>query len=211
MQDFYHSYEDLPGKLSAESDWQRRHGAFFHSEDPKQEIDDITAQLYLAYREALVDGNTEDARFLLKQIKKRALAARRRNPIRTQELHQGGKDKTPRRCEICLQPTKLGKTLCSDHIYSAPYAQKILNDLEQFEREERQFSSRGTRAIKPDAILLQEVRNYLSVYGPNSAEAVARLLGLNTKAVIAICKYLVKIGQANSYTKGENNIIYELK
>lgn len=78
MNDFYSSYEDLPGDLSAQRDWEMRNKSYDWVENTP-DVDKITTQLYESYQDALHRGDAADAKFLLKQIKKRALTTRR-NP-----------------------------------------------------------------------------------------------------------------------------------
>jgi len=81
MNDFYSNYEEMPRDLSAEYDWQQRNRGYGSNERLSTDFgtgndDEITTAMYSAYQDAVARGDKGDAKFLMREIKKRTLQIR---------------------------------------------------------------------------------------------------------------------------------------
>ena len=216
MQDFYPSYDDLPHSMSAEDDWQKRKRPITNYH-PGSLADNITTNLYEAYQDAIARKDKQDQRFLLAQLKKRALQTNpipfcsncecptclgqtRRNPgIRTAKKGPRPDPKGPAYCifvkedgAICGEATSEKKQYCLDHIEYSPDIQSLMETMELREEEIKKIVKKGIKAVKPDSRLIEEVLGFLGTMGPESVAKISRMIGIPEKVVEPICKFLVK-------------------
>lgn len=105
----------------------------------------------------------------------------------------------PIQCEHagCVNTTREGKSLCSDHIEQSPYAIQIRLRLEQRDAEDQRVTKLGPKAMRLDSMTVEEILLQLSIQGSRSVERLAVDLNIERETML---QYAHGLRKANLVT-----------
>ena len=100
------------------------------------------------------------------------------------------------KCETegCNRSTREGKPFCVDHVQASPYVQRLLDTLAKHERELERVKRLGTRGVRLDGLMTQEIVHQLRTYGDRTVERLARDLAVDHTLIRAYATRMTRAG-----------------
>jgi predicted transcriptional regulator len=97
-------------------------------------------------------------------------------------------------CDVpgCPHSTREGKPYCTDHVDHHPYVQDLISQLDENEVALERARNKGKVDLTGQAV--RELILHLNLHGARTEERLARELQLDTKALQAILRALIKAG-----------------
>lgn len=109
-------------------------------------------------------------------------------------LHPGTRKRSnqTRYCEHknCNERTREGKEFCSGHVDQLPYVQKLLDRIEEKDKEVEAVRKKGKKAVSATSENLKEVKTHLEFNGPRTTKRLQRELQLTSSGLEGFLDYM---------------------
>lgn len=115
--------------------------------------------------------------------------------IRPGESHRTGNNKA-KYCikdvkgEPCGERTREGKDFCGSHIDELPYVQKLLQRIEDKEKEVQKVRKQGKKAVSASSENLKEIKTHLDFNGARTTKRLQRELQMTESTIEGFVDYL---------------------